>query len=258
MKAISDRQLLDRFKRDHDQDTCEEMLQRHARMIYGVCLRSLEDRAQAIKAAMAVFLLLLRKRVNRRRVPAGWVYAQARKVCRHLDHFRDADQAKELGRVVGEVRACLDPILEALPSSRRDAIILRYLERRPQAELSRELACGEDRVRVILRSGLKRLRRQMSKAGFTYSGVALAEFLNREGDRFVPPAFFAKVMGLLAKTRCDQEQDPELEDIVRGSLKAAFWRQLTGAVIVVLSICFVLAVVAFVIAFFFMELDGLH
>ena len=61
---IPDYQLLKRFSLDASEDAFRELVCRHSGMVYSACCRFLGDRHLAEDAAQAVFMVLVRMRLN--------------------------------------------------------------------------------------------------------------------------------------------------------------------------------------------------
>src|SRR5579883_1180239 len=83
--AVTDRELLDRFVRDNNQDAFRELVHRHGGMVLDVCRRTLPRVQDAEDACQATFLVLTRKAGSVSWGPsvANWLYVTARKVARN-------------------------------------------------------------------------------------------------------------------------------------------------------------------------------
>src|SRR5262245_57604920 len=74
---LTDRQLLERFQEQHDDDAFAALVKRHQKRVQGALTRVLRDPADVEDAFQATFLILLRKAapVQWQTGLGGWLYA---------------------------------------------------------------------------------------------------------------------------------------------------------------------------------------
>src|SRR5689334_482411 len=110
-EQASDRQLLERFAAQRDETAFAALLQRHGRMVLGVCQSVLHNRHDAEDAFQAAFLVLARKAgsIHWRESVSGWLY----RVAYHLAVRARASASR---RRIHESRAAAtppaDPVLD--------------------------------------------------------------------------------------------------------------------------------------------------
>ena len=77
--TCTDRELLDRFLRNRDDEAFSVLVARHGPMILGVCRRLLRNSTDAEDAFQATFLVLVRKAATivPREMVANWLYGVA-------------------------------------------------------------------------------------------------------------------------------------------------------------------------------------
>src|SRR5438034_38982 len=77
-----DAQLLERFTTRSDETAFEALVERHGRMVWGVCRRVLRREQDAEDAFQATFLLLVRRAgaIGSGQALAGWLYRVAHRV----------------------------------------------------------------------------------------------------------------------------------------------------------------------------------
>ncbi len=159
----------------------EECYDRHASLVYAICLRVLRDAREAEEVLQEVFLEIWR-RVERydaaRASPRVYLVQVARS--RALDRLRRNRRHGELGRraiadadlaaAVGSEPLPLDAAiaaedgqrirlaLRALPESQRRALMLAYFDGRSHSEIAAALGEPLGTVKTRIRKGLLRLR----------------------------------------------------------------------------------------------------
>jgi DNA-directed RNA polymerase specialized sigma24 family protein len=101
---MTDGQLLASYLTDRSTAALDQLVKRHAPMVYATCLRVISDRRLAEEATHAVFLMLIRQRRRLRgeQVLCGWLHAAAyRTACYALER----DQAEEVFIETSELAA---------------------------------------------------------------------------------------------------------------------------------------------------------
>lgn len=172
---LSDRELINRFLQQHQEEAFTVLIDRHGPMVYGVCHRSLANRHDAEDAFQATFLVLSRKLATLRKKDslAGWLHRIASRTASNLKRSAVRRRRMELvlqGRFFhdrhaestsDENSALLDEELELLPERYRAPLILCYLQQmsRETAAVTLGLTLGSlhgrlERARAILKKRL--------------------------------------------------------------------------------------------------------
>jgi RNA polymerase sigma factor (sigma-70 family) len=191
--SVPDRELLERFARQHDGDAFAALLRRHGPMVLGVCrsvLRNLHDAEDAFQAA---FLLLAKKAGSiHRREPvsvSGWLYrvayhlavrsqataARRRILERRAVTMPPADPVLDLS--LREVRAVLLEELEGLPEQYRAPLVLCGLEEKSREEAARLLGWSRGAVKGKLERGRELLRARLRRRGLELPAALAAAAL---------------------------------------------------------------------------------
>ena len=84
--SLTDRQLLERFARQHDEEGFRQLVQRHGPMVLGVCRQVLRQEQDAEDAFQTTFLVLSRKAGAIRSGEAlpNWLFNVANRLARRI------------------------------------------------------------------------------------------------------------------------------------------------------------------------------
>lgn len=179
--GLTDGQLLERFVTRHDagaDSAFAVLVQRHGRMVWGVCRRSLNDPHAAADAFQATFLILVRKAATIRVDDSlgRWLYGVSRKVAMRAKVTNARRSARETGGVEtvassdlasdrSEPLAELDEEIGRLPERYRAAVVLCDLGGTTHEEAARQLGCAVGTVGSRLARGRERLRDRLTRRG---------------------------------------------------------------------------------------------
>jgi serpin B len=216
-RAVSDRQLLERFAEQHDESAFETLVQRHGPMVLGVCRRVLAEAHDADDAFQATFLVLVRKAGSLpwRETIAPWLWQVAHRVAlkARSNAVRRRTSEREAGEMAAlesqsettgnldrrELRAVLDEELQKLPDKYRAPLVLCYLEGKTHQEAAGELGWprGSLAKRVVRAEEL--LRERLVGRGISLSvGLSALLATERAATAALPPVLLADTLGLAA------------------------------------------------------------
>ena len=190
----SDNELLRRFARGRSETAFAELVTRHIGLVYSAALRQVDgDSAAAEDVTQAVFTDLARKasRLNGHTSLTGWLYTGTRHLAanvRRADQRRrhreqEAHTMNQLLHEAGpeldwnELQPVLDEAMHELNGADREAVLLRYFERRPLAEVGARLGLGENAARMRVERALDKLRQALARKGVTSVAAALSAAL---------------------------------------------------------------------------------
>ena len=186
-----DGELLRRYAETGSEDAFTELVRRHVDLVYSAALRQVNGDAHlAQDVAQSVFTDLARKAAPLARRPAltGWLYTSthfaAAKAVR-TEHRRQAreQEAHTMQALLHDpepdvdwdkLRSVLDEAMHRLSEDDREAILLRFFENRPLAEVGAELGVGENAARMRVERALEKLRVQLVRRGVTTPAAVLA------------------------------------------------------------------------------------
>lgn len=206
-----DSELLRRYAEDGSQAAFAELVRRRIDLVYSVALRQTHgDRHRAEDATQAVFADLARKAASlaRRPVLAGWLYrsaqfaatdlvrAEARRGARErIAHTMQIDLAPERSPADWEkVRPVLDEALSEMDEADRDAIVLRFFDQRPFADIGTLLRLSENAARMRVERALDKLAALLSRRGITSTAAALGTVIGAQIATAAPSGLAASVV----------------------------------------------------------------
>jgi RNA polymerase sigma factor (sigma-70 family) len=217
---LDDDSLLRQYAQTGDEAAFQELVRRHADLVYSACLRILDDAALAEDAAQAVFFILAQKaRENRVRPPlGGWLYKTAVFAAREMRRNRQIQLRHEAGAGAAmknrteeqtdaeaetawqRIRPHLDEVLDGLPAAQRDALVLRYFEKQSEADIAAALGCPVKTASSRLSRALSRVREEFRKRGVVLSAALLALLLDGRASTPAPAESLSRLAAMGAKT----------------------------------------------------------
>lgn len=196
---MSDSELLARFARTRSEDAFAELVQRYVNLVYSAALRQVGgDTHLAEDVAQTVFTDLARKATALARRPTltGWLYTSARfaaaKIVRSEHRRRDREeefmrQPNDAAPEADWEQLCpvLDEVMHQLQEPDREAILLRYFENRPFAEIGVRCGLNANAARMRVDRALEKLRNLLAKRGVTTT-AALASVISAHAVQAAP------------------------------------------------------------------------
>jgi RNA polymerase sigma factor (sigma-70 family) len=203
-------ELLRRYALDRSESAFTELVRQHIDLVYSAALRQVNgDNAAAQDVTQAVFTDLARKapRLVSHTSLTGWLYTSARfeaakarraELRRHLREqeshaMNQLLQTSETEILWQEMRPALDDVMHQLNDADREALLLRYFERKPLAEVGARLGLSENAARMRIERALEKTRALLSKRGITSTAAALAIALTERAVAAAPAALVSQV-----------------------------------------------------------------
>jgi RNA polymerase sigma factor (sigma-70 family) len=195
-----DSELLREFARTNSEDAFAEVVKRHVNLVYSAALRQVNGDAHlAQDVAQTVFADLARKAgpLAQRESLTGWLYTSAHfaaaKIVRGENRRRDREE-KFMRDPIHEsalepdwqkLQPALDDAMHELKEADREAILLRYFENQPFAEVGAKLGLNENAARMRVDRALEKLRAILTRRGLS-TATALASVISANAVQFAP------------------------------------------------------------------------
>jgi RNA polymerase sigma factor (sigma-70 family) len=199
--GLSDQRLVEQYLADRDEGAFAALLERHGRMVLGVCRRVLHDEQLAEDAFQATFLVLARqvRSIRKRGSLASWLHGVAFRLA-HKARARAARARRPDTRNVArpptepladvtwrEAQTILDEELHRLPETYRSALVLCYLQGRTRDEAAEQLGWSPAQLKGRLDRGRERLRRCLIRRGVGLPTIATILFAADTASATVVP-----------------------------------------------------------------------
>ena len=193
----TDAELLRRYAKEKSEAAFAELVRLHLNLVYFAALRQVGgDAHRAQDIAQTVFTDLARKAASLtgHATLAGWLHTSTRFAAakvRRADFSRQqrAQEATTMNALLSEpeaewenVRPLIDDVIHELDDRDREAVLLRYFENRPFAEIGATLRLSEDAARMRVDRALEKLHAALARRGVKSTTAALAAvFANQVG-----------------------------------------------------------------------------
>jgi RNA polymerase sigma factor (sigma-70 family) len=254
--GLSDGQLLERFAVGREESAFAALLERHGRLVWGVCRHVLRHEQDAEDAFQATFLILARKAASIRKSEslASWLHGVAYRVAfkartraaaqraRALPQEREAPPGPPAEAALREVQAILDEEVSRLPAKLRAPFVLCCLQGRSKGEVARELGWKEGTVSGRLAEARARLRVRLARRGVALAAGLTAAALAHNSASAAVPATLGRAAAALVMGRMAARGAASLAEAV---LRTTFVNKLKAlAVLALLGFCTVATALA--------------
>jgi RNA polymerase sigma factor (sigma-70 family) len=203
-------ELLRRYVAGQSETAFAELVRQHIALVYSAALRQVNgDVSAAEDVTQAVFTDLARKAPGLTNHPSltGWLYTSTRYLAakaRRAEQSRRSheQEAHEMNQLLQsadpdttwqELRPMLDDAMHDLNATDREAVLLRYFERLPLAEIGARLGLTDKAAHMRIERAINRLRAALAKRGATSTVTALAVALSARAVGAVPAGLAAQV-----------------------------------------------------------------
>lgn len=205
-----DLELLRRYALDRSESAFASLVRNQLPLVYFTALRRTNGDPQvAENVTQIVFASLAReaKAVCRHPVLTGWLYMTTRHAAANAMRSEQRRKAREQeAHTMQEfpapetdltrLRTELDPVLEELGETDRNAVLMRFFENRPYEEIGASLRLSSDAARRRVDRALEKMRGLLGRRGIVSTAAALGGALTAQGALSVPTGLAATVTGV--------------------------------------------------------------
>jgi RNA polymerase sigma factor (sigma-70 family) len=192
--------LLERFASNGDAEAFAEIVKQHAHLVYGVCLRILEDKDRASDAVQDTFVQLVRDADCISGSLTSWLHRVA--TCRSIDLIRrdclrrqrESKYAAEPEKVQSEqetatwqeISGYIDEELDHLEDQTREILLLHFLEGLTTTDIAAKCDISQPTVSRRIEAGVASLRHKLRLRGIITPAAVLTAMLSENAVKAAP------------------------------------------------------------------------
>lgn len=209
--------LLRRYADERAEDAFAEFVRRQLPLVYSAALRRLGgDTHRAADVAQIVFCAVARdaRRISEHAVLTGWLYTATRNavidVIRSEKRRRVREEEAHIMQLTlsdttgptdwSRLRPVLDSAMDELSERDREAVLLRFFQERPFAEVGRVLGLSEEAARKRVERALDKLRDVLARHKIASTSAALTALLSQGTVAAAPASLAASITGAALAT----------------------------------------------------------
>jgi RNA polymerase sigma factor (sigma-70 family) len=215
VNSLTDQQLLRDYTSDRSEVAFAELVQRHVDLVYSAALRMVCDSHLAEDVTQGVFVALAKNatQLMDRPVLSGWLHRTAQNIAaqtvrtdvRRRAREQEAAAMNEL--LVAEpdanwehIAPHLDAALGELSEPDRDALLLRYFERKSAREMAQTLGISDEAAQKRVSRAVERLREFFAKHGVTVGTSGLVVVISANAVQAAPVSLAVTISAAAALT----------------------------------------------------------
>jgi RNA polymerase sigma factor (sigma-70 family) len=203
MDSRTDQELLQEYAEKGSDSAFSEIVRRYLDFVYSAALRLAGNSHLAEDISQRVFLALARgaHQLTDRAILAGWLHLTARNVTanairtevRRRAWEQEAAAMNQLLTPDNEpawesIAPHLDDAIGRLNEADRDAIFLRYFQRKSACEMAQSLGISSEAAQKRVNRAIERLRGLFAQHGIATGAGALAVLLSANAVKAAPPS----------------------------------------------------------------------
>jgi len=202
----TDQQLLREYAAGDSQAAFGELVRRHLDLVHSAAVRMTLDRHLAEDVSQAVFVALARqaRSLTERPVLASWLHRTTQNLAAKTVRTEVRRRAREQEAatmqtppseaVWEQIAPHLDVALNQLDEPDRDALLLRYFERKSAREIGERLGLGEEAAQKRVTRALERLRGVFVARGLAVPATSLAGAILLQAVQAAPAGLATTVL----------------------------------------------------------------
>jgi len=208
VNSLTDQQLLRDYAERRTEAAFAELVRRHVDLVYSAALRMVRDAHLAEDVTQGAFVALAQNagQLADRSVLSGWLHRTAQNLAanavrsevRRRDREQEAVAMNELfapepNAIWEHIAPQLDAALGELSEPDRDALLLRYFERKSAREMAQTLGTTEDAAQKRVSRAVERLREFLSKRGVAVGASGLVVVIAANAVQAAPVGLAATI-----------------------------------------------------------------
>jgi RNA polymerase sigma factor (sigma-70 family) len=208
VNSLTDQQLLRDYASRRSESAFAELARRHVDLVYSAALRMVHDAHLAEDITQAVFIALSKSagQLLDRPVLSGWLHRSAQNLAANAVRTEVRRRAREQEAVAmnellanetdtdwENIAPYLDAALGELSEPDRDALLLRYFERKSAREMSAILNVSEEAAQKRVSRAVERLRELFSKRNVTLGASGLVVLISANAVQAAPIGLLATI-----------------------------------------------------------------
>jgi RNA polymerase sigma factor (sigma-70 family) len=242
MRQWNDADLLSAYANRQSEEAFGVLVERYVALVYSAALRQVQNPSLAEEVTQAAFTILAQKArgLNQRTVLSGWLCRTAHFVARNAlkaefrrqyreteAHMQSLNNEPEAA-VWQQFAPLLDEAVAQLNEADRNAVVLRFYEKKPLNEVGEILGIDADAAQKRVSRALEKLRNYFAKRGVDSTAAAIGETISANSVQAAPAAL-AKTVSAVAVAKGAAASTSTLT-LIKGALKIMAWTKAKTAV----------------------------
>lgn len=203
----SDSQLLRAYADHRSEAAFAELVRRHIDFVHSAACRMVNDPHLAKDVSQGVFTALAKDagKLASHPVLSGWLHRTARNIAaqtirtetrrRHREHEATAmNEPSDSDTSWQEISPILDAALGDLNESDRDAVLLRYFENKPAAEMAALLGISAEAAQKRVSRAVDKLRENFARRGITSGAAGVCTVISANAVQAAPAGLAASIL----------------------------------------------------------------
>ncbi len=201
MNGQTDAQLLRAYAESSSEAAFNELVRRHVDFVYSAARRMVCDPHLAEDVTQGVFVALARSagQLINRAILSGWLHRTAQNIAAQTVRTIERRRAREqetaaMNQLLSaedevsweHIAPHLDAALGELSESDRDALFLRYFERKSARDIAATLGVSDEAAQKRVNRAVERLRQLFAKRGVTVGAGALVIVISANAVQSAP------------------------------------------------------------------------
>ncbi|MDB6029380.1 MAG: polymerase, sigma-24 subunit, subfamily [Verrucomicrobiales bacterium] len=201
MNDQTDSQLLQAYAEKHSEAAFTELVRRHADFVYSAARRMVCDPHLAEDVTQGVFVAFAKnaRQLTDRAVLSGWLHRTAQNIAaqtvRTIERRRAREQeaaamndllSSDSDPTWNHIAPHLDAALGDLNDTDRDALFLRYFQRKSAREMAQALGVSDEAAQKRVNRAVERLRELFLKRGVTVGASGLVVVISTNAVQAAP------------------------------------------------------------------------